>query len=167
MIGAASKPSDRAAIVRRVRRLKSSDLSSVLRQVLSGIGAVQVFPDGLCIISDTVEVLDRVAAIIDQLEAAESVTWCVRLPYPPTVGPGHPELGPGRRSGSTLAATLGSASQGIPAGLNVNLGSDLEGLLDVANEKPDDDRRGCSCSSWTVTPGLGSDRGKCRSGLRD
>ncbi|AMV21799.1 hypothetical protein VT03_28110 [Planctomyces sp. SH-PL14] len=134
MIGAL-KPSDRAAIVRRVRRLKAADLSSVLCQVLSGIGAVQVFPDGLCIISDTVEVLDRVAAIIDQLEAAESVTWCVQLHILRLSDRDIRNLGLDVVPALDLAATLGAASQGIPAGLNVNLGATLKGLLDFANEK--------------------------------
>lgn len=68
-------------LVRRTLRLTKTELTDVVGVLLSSEGNVSSLLDGVVIVSDTVEVLAKVAEMLDRVEAAESVTWLVQLHY--------------------------------------------------------------------------------------
>lgn len=77
-LGAIS-PEDRGFLVRRVRRLDQADLDKMAASFISEFGKVQVSRDGIVVVSDRVEVLDRLRSAIDQLEAAPVGSWVIQL----------------------------------------------------------------------------------------
>lgn len=70
---------DRAVLVRRVSRLTAEDLSKAVQALTSDQGRVQAFPDGLLVVADRVDVLERVRALLSDLEAAPAECWVVQL----------------------------------------------------------------------------------------
>ncbi len=81
--------------MKRVRRLSEPQLREVClgQQMLSDVGRVSAFKDGLVVVTDTVEVLNRVADLLESVEAAEAVTWVVQMHVVQPHGPGYPDLG--------------------------------------------------------------------------
>lgn len=72
-------PEDRGFIVRRIHRLKSEELSHVVALFTSEYGKTVSFSDGLMVVSDRVEVLDRLNSALDKLENVTSATWVVQV----------------------------------------------------------------------------------------
>lgn len=70
---------DRASLVRRVRRLSSEDVRAACSTLQSDLGAHAVFPGGLVVVGDRVEVLARINELLDRLEAADSPVWVVQF----------------------------------------------------------------------------------------
>ena len=75
----ASRPDSRGVLVRRVRRLSMEELSQAVQAHVSSDGRLAVFEDGLLVVCDKVQVLERIVDIINQVEAADSPVWCVQL----------------------------------------------------------------------------------------
>jgi hypothetical protein len=73
------RPEDRAVLVRVVPRLGPEELRGAVSVVLGDVGRAQVFPDGLVVVSDKVEVLARVSEVLDAVAAAPFGTWVVQL----------------------------------------------------------------------------------------
>lgn len=72
-------PEDRGVLVKRVRRLDAAGLKAVLDLFRSEFGHSETFSDGLVVVADRVEVLERVEGALSQIEQIESVTWVVQL----------------------------------------------------------------------------------------
>lgn len=62
-----------------MRRLSADELNQAVSAHTSGDGRVAVFTDGLLVLSDKVQVLERVADMLNQVESADSPVWCVQL----------------------------------------------------------------------------------------
>lgn len=73
------RPEDRGLLVRRVRRLSASDLEKSIEVFRSESGRASVYPDGLCVVGDKVEVLERVNELFDRIESADAGTWVVQF----------------------------------------------------------------------------------------
>lgn len=70
---------DRGVLVRKVRRLDADGLRGVVGVLLSTNGRMTAFPDGVVVVGDRVEVLGRVAQLLDQVEQAPADSWVVQL----------------------------------------------------------------------------------------
>lgn len=70
---------DRSALVRKVRRLDAEELTKLCELFKSEHGRCHVSSDGLVIVADRVEVLERIANTFDQVERAETSSWVLQL----------------------------------------------------------------------------------------
>ena len=70
---------DRGLLVARCSRLGGVDLQLFLGVMVSEIGRVSATSDGLVVISDRAEVIDRIRKALDDLEAAPAESWVVQL----------------------------------------------------------------------------------------
>jgi type II secretory pathway component HofQ len=75
----ALKPEDRGVLVRKVRRLGADDLQKTVQVLLSDMGRVASYSDGLLVVGDRVRVLQRIHSMLDQVEASQSNTWIVQI----------------------------------------------------------------------------------------
>lgn len=73
------RPEDRAVMVRRVLRLDQEQIQNVVEGFSGTSGASTVTTDGVLIVGDKIEVLDRLHEVFDRLEKAPSVLWCIQL----------------------------------------------------------------------------------------
>lgn len=73
------RPEDVSVLVRRVMRLDETQIRSAVAGFLASGGTLSVLPDGLVIVGDRLEVLERISEIFDLVAAAPSVVWCVQL----------------------------------------------------------------------------------------
>lgn len=71
--------SDAGVLVRRVRRLDQEQLTSAIAVLSSRDGNSISFAGGLVIVSDRVEVLDRIDAMLDEVESSVRPVWVVQL----------------------------------------------------------------------------------------
>jgi type II secretory pathway component GspD/PulD (secretin) len=74
-----SRPEDRGVLVRKVHRLSKTDLAAALLTLQSQNGRSATFDDGLVVVGDTVEVLQRVNELLDGIDNAPSSSWVIQL----------------------------------------------------------------------------------------
>ena len=72
-------PEDKGILVRRIHRLSQKDLSDMMKVFSSDIGRAFVSDDGLGVIADRVEVLERVNKALDDIENAPGNSWVMQL----------------------------------------------------------------------------------------
>ena len=72
-------PEDRGVLVRRVSRLKGQQLVDSVTCLLSENGRVTGYDDGLVVVGDKVEILQRVAELFDGIEQAPSDAWFIQF----------------------------------------------------------------------------------------
>jgi type II secretory pathway component GspD/PulD (secretin) len=77
-LGALS-PEDRGILVRRVSRLSGQQLNESITTLLSEHGRVAGYDDGLVIVGDKVEILQRVSELIEGVENAPADSWFVQV----------------------------------------------------------------------------------------
>lgn len=70
---------DRGVLVRRVSRLKGQELVDSVTCLLSENGRVTGYDDGLVVVGDKVEILQRVAELFDGIEQAPSDAWFIQF----------------------------------------------------------------------------------------
>ena len=73
------RPEDKGVLVRKVTRLGADELKNAVFVLLSEFGRVSSYPDGLVVVGDRVEVLQRVVELLDRIEQAPSDSWVVQL----------------------------------------------------------------------------------------
>lgn len=73
------KPEDKVVLVRKVRRLNEEQVTAAVGGFLSPEGTMFASPDGLVVVGDRLEIVERVLDVFDRLETSPSVTWCVQL----------------------------------------------------------------------------------------
>lgn len=66
-------------MVRKSRRMTDAQVANTVGGFLSQEGTVTALPDGLVVIGDRLEVVERLVEVFDRLERAPSVVWCVQL----------------------------------------------------------------------------------------
>lgn len=81
------RPEDRGLFVRRISRLSAEELADSLGTLVSDNGRVRCYSDGLVVVADRVEVLERVGELCDAIEAAPLGAWVVQA-YIVSVGSG-------------------------------------------------------------------------------
>lgn len=73
------RPEDQGVLVRRVRGLSAQGVSAAVQVLLTQDGTVQSFPDGLVVVADRVEILQKVVEVFDQVEGTPRSSWCVQV----------------------------------------------------------------------------------------
>lgn len=73
------RPEDKAIMVRKIRRLTPEQVGSSVGGFLSQDGTFSAIPDGLIVLGDRLEVIERLSDMFDRLEKAPSVVWCIQL----------------------------------------------------------------------------------------
>jgi type II secretory pathway component HofQ len=73
------EPEDRGSLVRRVRRLNQEELNKITELFRSEYGRSHVSDDGLVVVADRVEVLERLSQTFDQVEKAPVSSWVIQL----------------------------------------------------------------------------------------
>lgn len=132
------RPADRGLLVRRVRRGTGDQIQKLLSVFQSEHGRGYTFNDGVLVMGDTVEVLRRVAEVLDQYEAIETPVWIVQLHLVSFTSAAAHELGvdlePAARVGLAMAA--GSAVAAA-SNLALNVDATLDAVLQIANNRDD------------------------------
>ena len=121
------RPEDRAVYVRNVKRLDADQLKAAIQVIVSATGRVEAYPDGLVVLADKVEVVQRVADLIDRIEAAPSESWVVQLYLISLRGFDFRELGLDAVPAAEIAmraATTGGSTFELSAALNGLLRAD-------------------------------------------
>ena len=104
---------DRGVLVRKVQRLSAGELKEAASVLLSEIGRVSSYPDGLVVVADRVDVLGHVSAMIDQIERAPAGAWVVQL-YLVLIRNGDTlDAGVDVIPAADLAVAFAAASQGM------------------------------------------------------
>lgn len=73
------KEEDRAILVRRVKRLSPPEVQEAVTVLLSSEGRVAVYDDGLVVIGDRLQLVSRIASLLDEIEKNEGAVWAVQL----------------------------------------------------------------------------------------
>lgn len=105
------KPEDRGVLVRKVRRLDADNLQRTVEVLLSDMGRAASYSDGLLVVGDRVRVLQRIHAMLDQVEAAESNTWIVQLYLISAQDSFSRELGLDTETSLDMAATFAAGAR--------------------------------------------------------
>ena len=103
---------DKAVLVRRVRRLTPDELGKAVQPFLSDNGDLATYGDGLLIVGDRVDVLERVNDLVNQIEATDSGVWCVQLHLVSLTDTQARELSLTTEGTLDLATTFAAASAG-------------------------------------------------------
>jgi type II secretory pathway component GspD/PulD (secretin) len=123
---------DRGFLVRRVRRLGKAELMEVARTVVSDMGSVAAYDDGLVVIADRAECLVRVSDLFDQVEAHQVPTWCVQLYVVSLSESDVHDLGMDCKPALDVSLAFASASHHSLTGLaSIGPSTDLAGGLDA------------------------------------
>jgi hypothetical protein len=131
------RPEDRGVLVRRVRRLDRTQLAEVLQVFAGENGRSAQFADGLVVVGDSVEGLDRINEMIDQVEAAETSVWVVQLHLISYSRNAADELGINIEPAAKAGLAFASGSALGAAGTSWELATSLDAVLQVAYGRDD------------------------------
>jgi len=121
------RPEDRGILVRKVVRLGGPDLQRAVDTLLSEHGRALALQDGVVVVGDTVEVLAKVAELLDGIEAAPIDTWVVQFDLVSINEESQQTLGLDLVPALEISAMVAAGSQGALNGWDINAG--LDGLL--------------------------------------
>lgn len=127
------RPEDRGVLVRRVRRLNEVQLKTAIAAFGSENGRVTTFEDGLVVVADRVEVLQRVHEMLDRVEASSTDTWVIQFSIISLVDSDLKRLGFQVEPLIDVAASFGAGS-GVGVVKAASLTAGLSAVLDVARE---------------------------------
>jgi len=100
------KPEDRGVYVRKVTRLDADEVYQAVAILLSEHGRCVTYPDGMCLVGDRVEVINKIDELLNSIQAIPADSWVVQY-YVLSVTEGHEkELGVDISSSLDLAFTL-------------------------------------------------------------
>lgn len=121
-----ARPEDRGILARKVSRLSAEELGQAISVLLTSNGRVTALSDGLVLVGDTLEVLERINAMLDEIERAPLDSWVVQMLVVSITESAAHHLGLDLTPTLELSAALSNAAN-IPTGLDITAG--LEGLL--------------------------------------
>ena len=121
-------------LVRRVRRLSGEELGQALTAHLSGDGKMAVFGDGLVVVCDRVQVLERVADMLDAVEKADSPVWCVQLHLVALSDTDSRALGLENTPSLSVAAAFAGGSS-VAAASSASASAGLSSVLHCVDER--------------------------------
>ncbi|QDU58334.1 Bacterial type II and III secretion system protein [Aeoliella mucimassa] len=130
-----SQPQDRGVLVRRVRRLSAEQLTQALQVFGAESGRSVAFSDGLVVVGDKVEVLAKVASMLDQVEATPVPVWVCELHLVGWSRRAAEDFGFDLTPAADLAFGFAVGSSGFD--LDLDLGAALDGILRAASERSD------------------------------
>jgi len=125
---------DKGVLVRRVRRLSEAELQAAVEPFLSEFGGSTAFADGLLVVGDRVEVLERIHELLDAIEAAESAVWVVQFYLVSLSEADVKEMGIETTGSLNLATSLAAVAQGNVQSSAVALGT-LDSLITYARAR--------------------------------
>ena len=73
------KPEDRAILVKRIKRLSGHEINTAVNVLLSDQGKQAVYDDGLTVVADRIQVLNRIDNLLNEIEQVESPVWAVQF----------------------------------------------------------------------------------------
>jgi type II secretory pathway component GspD/PulD (secretin) len=73
------RPEDRAVFITNCARLKAEEAKETVKTVMSKDGKCLTFQDGLIIIADKVELIGKIASLIERIKEAKTDTWVVQF----------------------------------------------------------------------------------------
>lgn len=123
------RPEDRGVYVRRVRRLDRDGLTGAVETLLSQNGRVQAYDDGLVVVGDRVEVLHRVAELLDRVESAGADSWVVQVHMLATRESDLSDFGLDAVPALDAAVTYATASNAPDDGAAASLSGSLTAML--------------------------------------
>ena len=127
----ALRKEDKGVLVRRVRRLSDEEVSRACEPFLSEFGGLATFSDGLLVVGDRVEVLERIHELIDEIENAESAVWVIQFYLVSMTEDDAHELGIDTSGTINLATSFAAVSSGDFSSTGVAVGT-LESVLTYA-----------------------------------
>src|SRR5690606_34215923 len=89
------------------------------------------YPDGMVVVGDRVEVLERVHELLDQIEATKGVTWVVQVLVISMGKTTERRLGLDRAPTFNLSAAFASASGGV-GGSTMSAAAALNALVEAS-----------------------------------
>lgn len=130
------RPQDLGVFVRRSVRLSPEDLSQVLGIVGSGVTRGRfVADDGLIVVADQVQVLRRVAELVEAVDQAETVAWCVQLYVLSLSDDSVKDLGIDGIPAVNVAAVVAGASGGLTSPASgVSAVAELDAVLRAVSQ---------------------------------
>lgn len=126
------RPEDRGVLVRRVARLTGDELRGVVGVLLSEHGRMESHSDGLIVVGDRVEVLQRVIELCDRIEDVPVDTWVVQLHVIAITDNASSRMGVDVVPALELSYSFASGSAAGAAASGVNLFGELDGILQAA-----------------------------------
>lgn len=99
-------------MVRRVKRLDQESLEKAVKAVITEAGRVFVANDGVVVVTEKAEVLQRVDAVIDGLENSKLVAWVVQLYIVQVNEKDMRDLGIDVTPAASIAYSLAAATKG-------------------------------------------------------
>lgn len=128
---------DKGFLVRKVRRLTDQGLNQAVQVLLSEAGRAACFNDGLVVVSDRVEVLQRVSGLLDSIESARADSWVVQLYLVAVSDDVKSQFGADTTALANLSYSFAKASAGLPAAAasGTTLTSSLSAALSVTASK--------------------------------
>lgn len=131
----AFRSEDRALLVRRVRRLEANDIEQAIGVLQSGEGRSVVFEDGLVVVGDRLQVLTRIIALLDQVEAAENSLWVVQFWLVSLSDAALRDLGFDATPALDVAVTFAEGSANAASSVTLNGG--IDAVLTATDEQTD------------------------------
>jgi type II secretory pathway component GspD/PulD (secretin) len=105
---------DKGFLVRKVRRLTDQGLNQAVQVLLSEAGRSVSYNDGLVVVSDRVEVLQRVSGLLDAIESARADTWVIQLYLVAVSDDVKATFGADTTALANLSYSFAKASAGLP-----------------------------------------------------
>ena len=127
---------DRGFMVRKVRRLPEDGLKAAVEVMLSDAGKLATYADGLLVCGDRVEVLQRLAALLDSVEAVGAESWVVQLYFLSVSKEASSELGLDVKPLADVSYTFASKSLVSPTAA-AELSAALSGALKASAKRQD------------------------------
>lgn len=111
------KPEDRGVYVRKVTRLDFDEVYRAVSVLLSEHGRCVTYPDGLCIVGDRVEVINKIDELLTSIQSVPSDSWVVQF-YLVSLSDGHQlDLGVDLSGSLDFAYSLNTGSNLLKSGL--------------------------------------------------
>jgi hypothetical protein len=151
------KPEDRGLLVRRIRRLDDSQITTAVTSLLSGDGRAMASVDGLVIVADREPVLRRVHELIETIENVETVTWVVQLYLTRGVVDRIRDAGIDVLPAAELGVTLATAAEGVPEFVLPQAGSRVDASMSALLRAEFMDSAGRGMASPVIVVGDGEE----------
>lgn len=131
-------PEDRGVLCRRVSRLSGPMLREAVGVLLSENGRAVAHDDGLLIVGDRVNVLQRVAELLERIESAGADSWVIQLVMADRYHHRDADIGGGVNPTADVAYNFAAASSNNFTGSfngGVNIEAAFRAVLNRSNKK--------------------------------
>lgn len=131
------RKADKGYLVRKVSRLQADDLREAIQLMVTENGDVRVFTDGLVVVADRVQVLDKIHRLLDEIQSAPADSWVVQLHIINISDRASREIGLDVEHLVELSANLAAGSAIPDTVSNWDVGAALTGTIRAASTASD------------------------------